>query len=244
LIDPVTTQNLSTADFRDGACVLVDKPEGWTSFDVVNKIRATLRHVYQVKKIKVGHAGTLDPMATGLLLICTGKCTKQLSELQGLDKEYAGEMMFGAVTASYDRETEPENPKSCEHITVDEIHSAAAGFIGQIEQIPPMYSAIKKDGQPLYKAARRGEEVVREGRKVAVHSFEITHVDLPKVAFRVSCSKGTYIRSLAHDLGQLLSCGAYLTALRRTRIGDYKIEHAWDLELLIAAIREQFGQPY
>ena len=238
MIEPLTSDHLATADFLSGALILVDKPDGWTSFDVVNKIRGTLRHLYQVKKIKVGHAGTLDPIATGLLLICTGKYTTELSQLQGLNKEYTGEMTLGAVTASYDRETEPENMRSYDHINTDKLNAAASRFVGSIDQVPPMFSAIKKDGQPLYKAARKGEEVHREPREIVIEEFEITRVDLPQVTFRVTCSKGTYIRSLVHDLGQALDCGAYLTALRRTRIGeDYSIENAWDLEMLIAAIR-------
>lgn len=239
MVDFVTARNIAQTDFISGAMLLVDKPEGWTSFDVVNKIRGTLRHVYQVKKIKVGHAGTLDPIATGLLIICTGKYTPKLNTLQGLGKEYTGEMILGAVTASYDRETPPEESKSFAHLSHADLLSAAQSFVGSIEQLPPMYSAIKKDGKPLYRLARAGKEVEREAREVRIDTFEVTSIDLPTIHFRVVCSKGTYIRSLAHDFGQRLGCGAYLKELRRTQIGDYRVEDAWGLEDLVAAIGDK-----
>jgi tRNA pseudouridine55 synthase len=236
LIDIVTSQSLPTTDFRNGAFLLVDKPAGWTSFDVVNKIRGTLRHAYDIRKIKVGHAGTLDPLATGLLLICTGKYTKRLSELEGLDKEYTGEMILGGTTASYDSETPVENVMPYSHITEEEILITTSEFKGAIAQIPPMYSAIKMDGKPLYIKARKGEEVFREPRNVHVEAFEIIEIALPIIKFRISCSKGTYVRTLVHDLGQLLKCGAYMTALRRTRVGPYRIEDAWTVDELTAQI--------
>lgn len=232
-----TAATIDRIDFREGAMLLVDKPAGWTSFDVVNKIRAVLRHQYLVRKIKVGHAGTLDPMATGLLILCTGKATGHLADLQGLEKEYSGEMILGATTASYDRETPVESPKPFEHLSEQDIHAAALGFVGNIDQLPPMYSAVKVEGMPLYRAARKGKEVEREPRQVEIRRFDILSVNLPVVTFYVACSKGTYIRTLVHDLGQVLGCGAYLSALHRTRIGEFSVEHAWNLEELVVAIQ-------
>ncbi len=225
-------------DFLAGATLLVDKPKGWTSFDVVNKIRYKLKHRLKVKKIKVGHAGTLDPMATGLLLVCTGKFTKKLSEFQGLPKEYEGTLRLGATTPSYDAESEVEEAFPTNHITPELIEEKRQQFLGQIEQVPPMFSAIKVDGQPLYKKARRGEMVEIEPRPVHIAEFTITGIEMPEVHFRVKCSKGTYIRSLAHDFGKALGSGAYLTALRRTRIGDFKLEDAWNLEELVSFIED------
>lgn len=220
-------------DFINGATLLVDKPQGWTSFDVVNKIRYRLKHRLKVKKIKVGHAGTLDPMATGLLVICTGKFTKKLQNLQGLDKTYTGTMTLGATTPSYDQETSIDETFPIDHIDKALIEENRQQFLGEISQIPPMFSAIKVDGQPLYKKARKGETVEVQPRKVLITSFDITHIDIPSLDFEVTCSKGTYIRSLANDFGKALQSGAYLSALRRTRIGPYKIEDAWNLEHLI-----------
>ena len=225
-------------DFKAGAMLLVDKPQGWTSFDVVNKLRYKIKHKLGVKKIKVGHSGTLDPMATGLLLLCTGKFTKKLHELQGLSKEYTGTMRLGATTPSFDAESDVQQTFPTEHITAELIEEARQQFLGDIEQVPPMFSAIKVDGQPLYKKARKGETVEIEPRQVHIAAFEITRVELPEVDFRVSCSKGTYIRSLAHDFGKAVRSGAYLTALRRTKVGDYDIEDAWDLDRLVEYIEE------
>ncbi|RMD68393.1 MAG: tRNA pseudouridine(55) synthase TruB [Bacteroidetes bacterium] len=227
---------LSERDFLSGEILLVNKPEGWTSFDVVSKIRNRLRKVLGVRKIKVGHSGTLDPMATGLLIIATGKATKQLHELQGLPKEYEGTLVLGATTPSYDAETEVDQEYDWEHITLEQLEQARQRFIGEIEQVPPIFSAIKVDGQPLYKRARRGEAVEVEPRKVTIYEFELTRLELPRVHFRVACSKGTYIRSLAHDFGQALGSGAYLTALKRTAIGPYRLEDAWELDDLIAEL--------
>ncbi len=224
---------LARYDFLAGAMLLIDKPQGWTSFDVVNKIRYKLKHRLGVKKLKVGHAGTLDPMATGLLLACTGKATKKLAAYQGLDKEYTGSMILGAATPSYDAETEVEETFPTAHITPELLEEARRRFLGEIGQVPPMFSAIKVDGQPLYKKARKGEMVEVEPRQVHIYEFELTHVALPEVRFRVRCSKGTYIRSLAHDFGKALGSGAYLAALRRTRIGQFRIEDAWDLDALV-----------
>lgn len=235
----VSRTHISSVDFAQGALLLVDKPEGWTSFDVVNKIRGTICRVYNLQKIKVGHAGTLDPMATGLLLICTGKWTTKLSEFQGQDKEYTGVMTLGATTASYDKETPIENHKPIDHITEASIKEATICFVGEIDQVPPIYSAIKVEGRPLYKSARKGQEVEIASRRVSIHQFVIVSVDLPHVNFKVTCSKGTYIRSLVHDMGHVLGCGAYLSALRRTRIGEYKVEDAWMVEELVKVMEER-----
>ncbi len=225
-------------DFLNGALLLVDKPKGWTSFDVVNKIRHALRKRLEIKKIKVGHAGTLDPMATGLLVICTGKGTKKLNELQGLPKAYTGTLVLGASTPSYDAETEIDQLFPIDHIKPKQVKKVAAGFLGEIQQVPPMFSAIKVDGQPLYKKARKGEKIKVEARTVRIDTFDITRVELPEVDFAVDCSKGTYIRSLAFDLGKALDSGAYLSALTRTRIGPYTLDQAWALEDLIKYIKK------
>ena len=225
-------------DFLAGETLLVDKPQGWTSFDVVNKIRYKLKHRLKVKKIKVGHAGTLDPMATGLLIICTGRYTKKLAEFQGLPKEYIGTLRLGGTTPSYDAESDVEESFPVNHITPELLEQARRQFLGDIEQVPPMFSAIKVDGQPLYKKARKGEMVEIEPRPVTIFEFSLTRIELPEVDFLVRCSKGTYIRSLAHDFGKALKSGAYLTALRRTRIGEFRIEDAWELEDLVEFLEE------
>lgn len=224
--------------FKKGEFLLVDKPIEWTSFDVVNKIRHCIKKKLGIKKIKVGHAGTLDPMATGLLIICTGKFTKRLSEFQGLDKTYTGTLKLGATTPSYDSETKEDTQYPTEHINRDVLEEAKQQFVGAIEQYPPIFSAIKVNGQPLYKKARKGESVEVEPRNVHIHRFDIARIELPFVDFSVECSKGTYIRSLAHDLGKAAASGAYLTALRRTHIGKYSVDNAWQLDELIEAIRE------
>ncbi len=206
--------------FLDGKLLLIDKPLQWTSFDIVNKIR------YLIRVKKVGHAGTLDPLATGLLIICTGKFTKQINEYQGLPKEYTGTMVLGATTASFDLETAPENFKTITHLTELEIVNATVPFMGEILQMPPQHSAIKKEGMRLYESARKGIEVKVDPRKVYIISFEITKIHLPNIDFKVVCSTGTYIRSLVKDFGEALGVGAYMSALRRTKIGDFKIEDA------------------
>ena len=226
--DPLASRKLI-----DGTCLLVDKPKSWTSFDVVNKIRTGVKQSLGVKKIKVGHAGTLDPMATGLLIICTGKNTKKLAEHQGLPKEYTGTITLGATTPSYDAETEPDAIFPTEHITSEQLERARQHFVGNIEQIPPMFSAIKVDGQPLYKKARQGIMVEIAPRPVTIYEFEFTNVVLPNIDFRVKCSKGTYIRSLAYDFGKALNSGGYLSSLCRTSVGDFKLENAWNLEALV-----------
>jgi tRNA pseudouridine55 synthase len=213
-------------ELTEGKLLLIDKPLEWTSFDVVNKVRWNIRDTFKLKKFKVGHAGTLDPKATGLLLLCTGKATKKIIGYQGLDKTYTGTFKLGATTASYDTEKEENETFEIGHITEEMIHDATHNFLGETDQIPPIFSAIKKDGKKLYKLARRGVEVEIEPRKVHIKKFKITNIALPFIQFEVKCSKGTYIRSLAHDFGKALNSGAYLTELRRTAIGDYKIENA------------------
>lgn len=209
---------------EEGSLLLVNKPLQWTSFDVVNK----LRYILGTKKI--GHAGTLDPLATGLLIICTGRMTKRIDEYQGLEKEYTGTLNLGQTTASYDLETEPTPFLDVSSVTKSEIQLAAASFKGHIQQVPPIHSSIKVNGQRAYTLARKGKEFSLSPREVEIKEFEITDIQIPSVAFRVVCSKGTYIRSLAHDLGQKLGVGAYLSQLCRTRIGDYLLRDAQTLE--------------
>jgi tRNA pseudouridine55 synthase len=214
-------------DFQNGQILLIDKPLNWTSFQAVNKIKyALINKVGLPKKFKIGHAGTLDPLASGLLLICTGKFTKKISELQGQAKEYTGTFFIGATTPSYDLETEIDETFPISHIDNELIHETVKQFLGEINQKPPIYSAIKKDGVRLYEHARAGEVVEIEFRKTTIHEFEITRITLPEIDFRVVCSKGTYIRSLAFDFGKALNSGAHLTALRRTKIGDYHVKNA------------------
>ncbi len=213
-------------DFKNGQILLVDKPLTWSSFQAVNKVRWVIRKAFDIKKIKVGHAGTLDPLATGLLVICTGKFTKRLNEFQGQIKEYTGEITLGATTPSYDLETEIDNTFPLDHITEEAIQEATKQFIGEIAQFPPVFSALKKDGKRLYEYARNNEEVEIKSRKIQIDEFEITNIDFPKVSFRVVCSKGTYIRSLAHDFGKALQSGGHLSKLRRTKIGEFSTENA------------------
>jgi len=210
--------------FDQGQVLLIDKPLQWTSFDVVRRIR----HLSRVKK--VGHAGTLDPLATGLLIICTGKFTKKINEYMAREKEYTGTFTLGATTPTYDLESKPENFKSLDNISEGKIKSATKSFLGEIMQVPPAHSAIKVEGKRVYELARKGKEVKLEPRKLFVREFEITAIELPVVHFRVVCSTGTYIRSLANDFGEALMCGAYLSSLRRTRIGEFKIEDAFSME--------------
>ena len=223
----------------EGSMLLVDKPAGWTSFDVVNKVRFAIRKAHGIRKIKVGHAGTLDPLATGLLILCTGKMTKSIVHYQGLDKTYTGIIRLGATTPTYDQESEIDAVYPTEHIDTNMIRDLAARFQGAIMQKPPIFSAIKKEGQRLYEAARKKQDVVVEPRPVVIHEFEICRVEMPQVYFKVVCSKGTYIRSLAYDLGQALDSGGYLELLRRTAIGHYSVDDAWNLELLIEEIGRQ-----
>ncbi|MDX1759262.1 MAG: tRNA pseudouridine(55) synthase TruB [Arenibacter algicola] len=217
---------MTKEDFLEGQVLLIDKPLGWSSFQAVNSLKWKIRKKFQLKKIKIGHAGTLDPLATGLLLICTGKATKTINELQGQEKEYTGTITLGGTTPSYDLETEINENFPIDHITNELIHSTTSQFIGDIEQIPPVFSALKKDGKRLYEYAREGKEVEIKKRGVTITEFEITSIELPMVHFRVVCSKGTYIRSLAHDFGKALQSGAHLSSLKRTKIGDYNVNKA------------------
>ncbi|MBS1747421.1 MAG: tRNA pseudouridine(55) synthase TruB [Bacteroidetes bacterium] len=206
--------------FLNGEVILIDKPLKWTSFDAVKKVRIT------TGVSKVGHAGTLDPLATGLLIICTGKFTKKINEYMGMEKEYTGSFTLGATTDTYDLESKPVNFNTLEGLPITSIYSSTQQFTGEILQVPPLHSAIKKDGKPVYLLARKGKDVELEPRKITISKFEITKIDIPKVEFRVVCSTGTYIRSLANDYGKALGCGAYLSSLRRTRIGNYFVDDA------------------
>nr|WP_262917139.1 tRNA pseudouridine(55) synthase TruB [Subsaxibacter sp. CAU 1640] len=215
---------------------MIDKPLQWTSFQVVNKLRWEIRRAFNIKKIKVGHAGTLDPLATGLLVICTGKMTKKIDTFQAQIKEYTGTIVLGSTTPSYDLETDIDQLYPTEHITEALILETTKQFIGDIQQFPPVFSAIKKDGKRLYEFARAGEAVEVKSRTIHISEFEITKIDGTNVDFRVVCSKGTYIRSLAHDFGKALNSGAHLSALRRTKIGDFDLSNALSLEDFIAKL--------
>ena len=221
---------MSAEDYLNGQVILIDKPLHWTSFQAVNKLKYVLINKLGLpKKFKIGHAGTLDPLATGLLLVCTGKFTKRITELQGQAKEYTGTFYMGATTPSYDLETEINENFSISHIDEALILETVNQFLGEIDQKPPIYSAIKKEGVRLYEHARAGETVEIATRKTTIHEFQITRIALPEVDFRVVCSKGTYIRSLAFDYGKALASGAHLTALRRTKIGDYDVKNALEV---------------
>jgi len=225
-------------DFKNGQVLLIDKPLEWTSFQVVNKLRWHIKQRFKLKKIKVGHAGTLDPLATGLLIICTGKQTKEIHTYQGQKKEYTGTFSIGATTPSYDLETEVNETFSTNHITEALLKETTKQFLGEIWQKPPIFSAIKKDGKRLYELARKGETTEIKARAVTVSEFEITNINLPKVDFRVVCSKGTYIRSLAYDFGKALHSGAHLSALRRTKIGDFSVEKSASIESFIESLKD------
>lgn len=217
---------MTAEDYLEGQVLLIDKPLKWSSFQAVNKLKYVLKRQYNLpKKFKIGHAGTLDPLATGLLIICTGKFTKRITEIQGQAKEYTGTFVVGATTPSYDLETEIDATFPTGHVSADLIQETTKQFLGEINQKPPVFSAIKKDGKRLYEHARAGEEVEITSRKTTIHEFEITRIELPEIDFRVVCSKGTYIRSLAFDFGKALNSGAYLSVLRRTKIGDYSVEN-------------------
>ena len=220
------------AEFAAGKVLLIDKPLHWTSFDVVRKIRNSIR----IKK--VGHAGTLDPLATGLLIVCTGKFTKRINEFMKAGKIYTGTITLGATTPTYDLESEPENHLPVSDLTKEQLQSTANTFTGDIEQIPPIYSAIKKDGEAMYKLARRGEEVDMQARPIHIESFKITEVNLPVVSFEVACGTGTYIRSLAHDFGAALGCGGHLSELRRTQIGEEKVDDAFTMDSFLTQFPE------
>lgn len=230
---------MEQSNLLEGGILLIDKPLHWTSFDVVKKTRNLLRTHFQVKKIKVGHAGTLDPLASGLLVVCTGKFTKRINEFQAQEKEYTGTFTLGSTTPSYDLETEIDQTFSTAHITDEMIVEASQQFVGNIAQLPPVYSALKKAGERLYEKARRGEQVKVDARQVNISCFEITRIALPEIDFRVVCSKGTYIRSLANDFGKALNSGAHLSALCRRRIGNFELKQALDIETLKEFIESQ-----
>lgn len=223
-------EQFTAEDFKTGQILLFDKPLKWTSFQLVNKVRWLIRKSCSIKKIKVGHAGTLDPLASGLLIICTGKFTKRIQELQGQEKEYTGTFSLGSTTPSYDLETEIDQEFPVDHITQEDLNQAVLKFTGEFEQMPPVFSALKKEGKRLYEYARSGEEVKINTRPVEISEFAIDSSRFPEIDFKVVCSKGTYIRSLAHDFGKALNSGAHLSALRRTRIGEYSVEDSFSIE--------------
>ena len=230
---------MKAEDYQEGQILLIDKPLKWSSFQAVNKLKfGLIKELKLPKKFKIGHAGTLDPLASGLLLICTGKFTKRIEELQGQAKEYTGTITVGSTTPSYDLETEINATFPTEHITEALINETLPQFIGEIDQKPPVFSAIKKDGKRLYESARAGIEVEIKTRKEMVSEFEINRIALPEIDFRIVCSKGTYIRSIAYDFGIALQSGGHLTALRRTKIGDYSVENAKEPEAFIGGLQQ------
>jgi tRNA pseudouridine55 synthase len=226
-------------NFVEGEMLLIDKPFEWTSFDVVKHLRAFIKRTYNLKKFKIGHAGTLDPLATGLLILCTGKMTKRIDEYQGMDKVYVGQMTLGATTPSYDKETEPDHFFPVDHLQPDDLKNACLKFTGEIEQVPPVYSAIKIKGKRAYKYARKEQDVKIKARKVHIYEFELLNFTPPLLDFSVKCSKGTYIRSLVSDYGKSLDNGAYLSSLRRTKIGDYSVNDALSIDDFKAEVLSQ-----
>ena len=227
---------MTEEDYKNGQVLLIDKPLNWTSFQVVNKLRWEIRQKFNIKKIKVGHAGTLDPLATGLLILCTGKFTKKIDTYQAQKKEYTGTITVGGTTPSYDLETEIDKTYPTDHITDELVLETTKQFLGELDQKPPIFSAIKKDGRKLYELARAGETTEIKTRKITISEFEITNMNLPNIEFRVVCGKGTYIRSLAYDFGIALNSGAHLSALRRTKIGDFLVDDAQTVEGFIDSI--------
>lgn len=234
MTEDIKVKTFPEFNFTQGEVLLINKPYKWTSFDIVGKLRNSLKPL----KLKVGHAGTLDPLATGLLIICTGKLTKQIDIYQAEEKEYTGTITLGATTPSYDLETEVDNIFDISNINESDIYENTKHFLGDIEQFPPIHSALKKDGERLYLKARRGEDVEVQARKVSISEFEITRIELPEVDFRVVCSKGTYIRSLAHDFGKQLGVGAHLSKLRRTKSGNFAVDNAFEIMELVNHIKE------
>lgn len=230
---------LTPEDFLNGQIILVNKPRTWTSFDVVNKMRSDLKYIHQIPNIKIGHAGTLDPLASGLLIICIGRATKKIENFQGLEKEYTGTMMLGSTTPSYDMETDINERYSITHLTHDNIQEATKKFIGAIWQYPPAFSAKRIDGKRAYLIARQGGQAEMKPILVTVIKFEIVDILLPMVEFKVTCGKGTYIRSLVHDFGKELNCGAVLTSLSRTGIGKHKLKQASEIKDWLKTIRPQ-----
>lgn len=225
-------------DFVTGEILAVDKPKGWTSFDAVKRLRGALQRRLGTKRFKVGHAGTLDPLATGVLLVCTGKGTKRIDELQASDKEYIATIRLGATTPSFDLETEIDETRPFEHITEKDVREALKKFEGDIMQVPPIFSAVKIDGKRAYKYARKGREVELKAKPITISEIELVAISMPEIIVKVRCSKGTYIRSLARDIGEILGCGAHLTDLRRTRVGDFSIDRCLSLEEALKLISE------
>ena len=221
---------ISSELFLNGKILTFNKPIGWSSFDLVKKIRNLLKIKYKFKKLKAGHAGTLDPLASGLMIICTGKFTKKISQIQDQDKTYVADVLFGATTPSFDLETEIDKTYDTKSITLKKIQDNLQEFNGEIEQIPPIYSALKVDGERLYKKARRGEKIIIKSRKVIINSIEIIEAELPRIRLKINCSKGTYIRSIAHDLGKKLNNGAHLISLIRTNIGEFNLKSSLSIE--------------
>lgn len=228
----------SETNFLDGTVLLFDKPLTWSSFDLVKKVRNIIKSAKQIRKIKVGHAGTLDPLADGLLIVCTGKFTKKIEEIQGKKKVYTGEITLGETTPSYDKETEVDKTFETSHITNELLHSTCKIFEGNIMQKPPIFSALKRQGKRLYQHAREGNIIEIKSREVKIEKFEITNISMPKIQFRVICSKGTYIRSLAYDFGLALNSGAHLSSLRREKIGDFDLKDAFSIESFQTAIHK------
>lgn len=224
-------KNFNELDFISGEILLIDKPLDWTSFDVVNKIRSRLGYKLNVKKLKVGHAGTLDPKATGLVIVCTGKKTKTIDLIQATEKEYIATLKLGATTPSFDLETEEDSISSIDNITLEEINESLNTFLGETDQVPPVFSAIKVNGKRAFSYARKGKELELESRKITISEIKVLEFQLPYLVLKINCSKGTYIRAIARDLGEKLGCGAYLTGLRRTKIGDYNVEDAMTIEV-------------
>ena len=230
--------NKKQYDFLNGEVLLFDKNREWTSFDLVQRVRNTLCRNLGIKKLKVGHAGTLDPLASGLMILCTGKATKLIESFQDQDKEYIATLKLGATTASYDMETEEENHRSFEHLTFEQIDQTLLKFKGEFNQVPPIYSAVKVNGQRAFDYARRGENLILHPKKIVIKDIYVKSFDLPFVTIYVKCSKGTYIRALARDIGKELKCGAYLTELRRTKIGTYSVENAITIENFLRNINK------
>ena len=229
-------------DYAAGTVLLFDKPLGWTSFDLVNSIRHSLKNYTGIKKLKVGHAGTLDPLASGLLIICTGRKTKEIDLLQAFEKEYTGTFVLGATTPSFDLESQVDQTYETAHITPELLDAACRKFTGTFQQTPPVFSAIKIDGKRAYEYARENLEVEIKSKEVNISVFELTRIALPEVDFKVVCSKGTYIRALARDFGLALGSGAYMSALRRTRIGEFKVEDAQDVNVFKQEIKKSISQ--
>lgn len=230
-------RNLSKNSIEEGEVFLIDKPLNYTSFQVVKKLRNILKNKFNLNKLKVGHAGTLDPLASGLLIICTGRMTKQISDFQNLDKEYVGTMSIGSTTPSYDLETKIDRTFSTDHINENLLNKIKDNFIGTIDQVPPIFSAVKKNGKRLYKYAREGKNIDIKSKKVTINKFDLKHIYIPKIDFEVNCSKGTYIRSLINDFGRDLNSGAHLVSLRRTKIGSFSINNSITIDEFIKNLK-------